>query len=424
MKNLIVLLVVLPFCFFSCMVPDKLQIIVKPDMNISATDSIQLAIDKCAANGGGTVVFLEGVYLTGGLEIKSNVVLQLVKGVVIRGSDQYREYSKDALIFGENATGFSIQGEGIIDGVDCFNPRGEEGFRGPHCIKLRNCSNFSIRDITIRNSGNWAINCRNCSDGVLEKVFIRGGHDGLHTRFCNNFKVTGCDFRTGDDAFAGNDNKDFFISDCYVNTSCNGFRLGCLNLIVQKCSIKGPGEYVHKSQNRNNMLSAFVHFSPKDENPVLKSGNWTISDITVENADHFYIYNFNNGLWQTGQPATSVSFERIKATGILTAFNVIGDSSRSFSLHINNSSFEFRDSSSIADSLIFEGVLLELPTFLNISNFNSVELNDVVLTKNSAEALTKFSSGNSLTFRNTHVTNDIGSDPFLVEMVDSVRNEN
>jgi len=32
---------------------------------------------------------------------------------------------------------------------------------------------------------------------------LGGGHDGLHSRFCLNFSVSRCDFRTGDDAFAG-----------------------------------------------------------------------------------------------------------------------------------------------------------------------------------------------------------------------------
>ncbi|NJK86020.1 MAG: hypothetical protein HC906_08735 [Bacteroidales bacterium] len=133
-----------------------------------------------------------------------------------------------------------------------------------------------------KNSANWAINCRYCSTAKVDSVSIFAGHDGLHTRFCDGFTVTRCDFRTGDDAFAGNDNRDFVVRDCKINTSCNGFRMGCMNLTVKNCLFWGPGEYVHKIQKRNNMLSAFVHFSPKDENPKLQSGNWLIEDITVK----------------------------------------------------------------------------------------------------------------------------------------------
>jgi len=164
----------------------------------------------------------------------------------------------------------------------------------------------------------------------------------LHTRFCDHFTVTSCDFRTGDDAFAGNDNRNFVVTNCKVNTSCNGFRMGCMNFTVKHCQIWGPGESVHKIQKRNNMLSAFVHFSPKDENPKLASGNWLIEDVTIDHVDQFYVYNFKDGLWQTGQPATRLSFKNVIATGILGAFNIIGDQDLKFKLSVENSSFSFR----------------------------------------------------------------------------------
>lgn len=76
------------------------------------------------------------------------------------------------------------------------------------------------------------------------------------------------------------------------------------------------------------MLAAFVHFSPKDGNPKLLSGNWLIQDVTVDRVDNFYNYNYENGLWQTGQPVTSIRFENIKATELLNAFAINGDLKR------------------------------------------------------------------------------------------------
>ena len=202
------------------------EITIKPDKNRLMTSSIQSAIDSCAVSGGGVVRFMEGTYLSGGIQLKNKVILHLGKDVVLQGSNKYTDYKNDAFIFGKDISGITIEEEGTIDGVDCFNPEGEEGFRGPHCIRLINCRDIRLEGITIRNSANWAINCRNCSHGIVTNIVIRGGHDGLHTRFCDNFTVKGCDFRTGDDAFAGNDNRNFMISECKINTSCNGFRLG------------------------------------------------------------------------------------------------------------------------------------------------------------------------------------------------------
>ncbi len=394
----------------------SIKIIIAPDQPGLITSIIQKAIDSCGSNGGGIVFFPAGSFTTGGIQLKSKVTLLTEKGTIIYGSDKYIDYKHDAFIFGENLSDIAILGQGIIDGVDCKNPEGEEGFRGPHCIRLINCRNISIKAITIKNSANWAINCRHCSNAVVQNVSIRGGHDGLHTRFCTNFKISGCDFRTGDDAFAGNDNKDFIIADCLINTSCNGFRTGCLNFTVKRCKLYGPGEYIHKSQNRSNMLAAFVHFSPSDENPKIVSGNWLLEDITVENVDNFYMYNYQAGLWQTGQPATGIRLKNIKATNLLSAFNIVGDTARQFNLSVNKSNFSFREGAiNKADS--FEGVKITSPVFFSAANFNRIQLKKVTLQKQGAALLLNCASGNSLVLNSIKLINGQSTVPWSVNDV-------
>jgi Glycosyl hydrolases family 28 len=346
-----------------------------------ATNMIQKSIDSCYTLGGGTVLLKKGNYITGTIILKSNVKLILEKEATLTGSNQYQDYTNDALIFAENAVNFSVEGEGIIDGVDCRNPNGEEGFRGAHCMRFIGCKKLTIKGITIRNSANWAINCRKCSEGDIKNVFIKGGHDGLHTRFCSDFKVDSCDFRTGDDTFAGNDNQNFDIKNCTINTSCNGFRMGCLNMNIQNCKIFGPGEYQHKIQKRNNMLAAFVHFSPKDEDPKLKSGNWLVKDVSVENVDNFFNYNLQNGLWQTGQPLTSIIFENVNAIGLLKAFEINGGEDKSLRMTIKNASFLNRD---FVDILVekFEGVNYSSNAFFSASNYKVIDMINMKLRKN------------------------------------------
>ncbi len=418
LKNLFI-----PLSFFAMAMiygqAPKIKIIITPNQSGTITAIIQKAIDSCEANGGGVVFFPAGKYITGGIELKSKVILLTMKGSLIEGSSQYSDYKNDALIFGENLTDIAIEGEGTIDGVDCKNANGEEGFRGPHCIQLINCKNISIKGITIKNSANWAINCRYCSYAVVENVSIRAGHDGLHTRFCNDFKVTGCDFRTGDDAFAGNDNQKFTITDCKINTSCNGFRMGCLNFTVKRCKFWGPGEYMHVSQRRNNMLSAFVQFSPKDENPKLPSGNWLIEDITVENVDNFYRYNYIDGLWQTGQPATSLQFKNIKATGLLSAFNIIGDTARKFNLSIQNSSFAYREGiKNLPDS--FEGVKVVSKDFFYAGNFNEIKLQNITLEKKTVLPVLSCTKGNSLILNQVQFKSDKSAVPYSTMEVNKI----
>ena len=360
-----------------------------------STQKIQKSIDSCFAIGGGTVRLFKGNYVSGTIVVKSNVKLFLEKGAVLQGSANYQDYTDDAFIYAKDAQNIAIEGEGIIDGVDCYNPNGEENFRGPHCIRLINCKNLIIKGIEIRRSANWAINCRYCSDGLVENVAIRGGHDGLHTRFCQNFKVNNCDFRTGDDAFAGNDNQNFEINDCKINTSCNGFRMGCKNMKISRCTLWGPGEYQHKIQKRNNMLAAFVHFSPKDENPKLKSTNWQLKDIKVENVDNFYNYNYRDGLWQTGKPLIKINFENIMAKGLLKAFKVDGGNDKKLQMTLKNSQFLYREGAEQTPDG-FEGAKYSSTAFFEASNYDFVAMENVSFQKKGTVRLLNQQSKGSL----------------------------
>ena len=48
-----------------------------PDICELQTDKIQAAIDKCFESGGGEVIVPEGVFLTGGIRLRSNITLQI-----------------------------------------------------------------------------------------------------------------------------------------------------------------------------------------------------------------------------------------------------------------------------------------------------------------------------------------------------------
>ena len=322
---------------------EPLILTITPNQKHLITEEIQRAVDSCSAAGGGTVYFPAGTFRTGGIALKSHVTLRLGEGATVQGSDDYRDYGawdwSNALFRGDSLTDVSFEGKGTIDGVDCTSPKGEAGFRGPHGIYLTHSRRLSFQDITIVRSANYAIHCNYCDTVTLNHVTIRGGHDGLHTRFSSNVTAEDCDFRTGDDAFAGHDNQHFVIRGCRINTSCNGFRMGCQGLRVEDCHIWGPGEYKHIAQDRNNTLSAFVHFSPEDSDPVLVSGDWLIKNVTVENVDNVYVYNHRDGLWQTGRPVYNVRFEELTVRDVKKGFTILGDSSRTLRLALDRATF-------------------------------------------------------------------------------------
>lgn len=381
-----------------------------PDDAKLDTTAIQAAIDAASAVGGGTVRFSKGRFISGGLQIKSHVRLALDQEAILLGSDNCRDYGEgrwtDALIKGPNAQNIRIEGPGLIDGVDCRNPKGEEGFRGPHAIFLTACTNIVITNLSIARSTNYAILTRNCADADLRRVSFRGGHDGLHAQACARYVVRDCEFRTGDDSIAGCDNVDFEIADCLVNSSCNGFRFGCLNLLVKNCRFWGPGEYQHRVSNRTNMLSAFVHFAPKDRNPKLPSDNWLIRDITIDNVDFVYGYDFERGLWQTGQPAKRLRFQNVKATRVAKPIRVLGDADRQFELTLDNVSIMLRDDR--RDQEVF-----------NVTRFGKVTLKNVTLQNSGQKPVLRAKDGNEVLLERVTCL-PANSTPYAIEAVRTV----
>lgn len=88
------------------------------------TASFQTAIDQLSAAGGGRIVVPQGVWLTGPIELKSNINLHLERGAVLYFSPDKELYLDPApkasrvlaCIRAERAENISITGEGTIDG--------------------------------------------------------------------------------------------------------------------------------------------------------------------------------------------------------------------------------------------------------------------------------------------------------------------
>jgi len=169
------------------------------------------------------------------------------------------------------------------------------------------------------------------------------------------------------------------------------------------------------------MLSAFVHFSPKDERSVLKSGNWLIRDISIENVDHVYNYNFEKGLWQTGQPVTKVRFEKVKATGILSAFNIIGDENLNFNLNVQNSLFSFREGAVSPGA--FEGAKIASPALFNAYNFDQLTLQKVIFEKKDVKPVLNFISGNALILDRVSFITGSSSIPYHLDKIGNLKKE-
>ncbi len=376
--------------------------------------AIQAAIDAC--EGGGIVIVPAGTYKSAALRLKNGVTLRLEKGAVLEGSADFRDYDIGAipgwreqpspwfnsLLGAQDAQGIIIEGEGTIDGADCNNPGGEEGFRGPHAVCLFRCSGVRIQGVHIRRAANYAMLLIESENVAIRDVAVRGGHDGVHAQRCRNFVIDRCDFRTGDDCIAGSDNRNFAVNECVLNTSCNGFRLGCRELSVESCRFFGPGESPHLVSRRHNMLCAFVHFAPPDRKTRLPSDNWHIKGVTVDNVEALYSENHKDGLWQTGQPALSLLFENIRATNVAQPVNLLDSAPRKTRLRIVNSHIALK--SDVANQSV-----------LTADGFDSVELCGVELVSDGSLPAIDARDGNRLELADVRLSGGI-----KIDNVDSV----
>lgn len=101
----------------------------RPDGITLNTASINSAISECSRKGGGVVVIPSGFWLTGPLELKSNVNLHLQKNALLQFTNDFNQYQlvagnweglpqmrNQSPLSATNATNIAITGSGIIDG--------------------------------------------------------------------------------------------------------------------------------------------------------------------------------------------------------------------------------------------------------------------------------------------------------------------
>jgi polygalacturonase len=301
------------------------------------TAAINKAIDACAQAGGGQVRLPPGRYLSATVRLKSHVTLYLDAGARLIGAKDPNLYEHPtvpsfmpearwgkwhrALLLADGAEDIEIAGAGVIDGNRVFDPTGEEKMRGPHTFVFVNCRKVTIRDVSFVDAANYAIYFEVSEQVDVRNVKITGGWDGVHFRGapqhpCKDVSIVGCRFYTGDDSIAGRYWENVVISDCIVNSSCNGIRLigPATHLIVRNCLFYGPGVQPHRTSNRFNMLAG-INLQPGawdkttgDLDDVL------ISDITMQDVTtpfHFML--------KPGNTANRITVTRVSATGAYRA---------------------------------------------------------------------------------------------------------
>ena len=360
------------------------------------TAAIQGRIDAAWRAGGGTVEVSSGVHPVGGLLLRSNVTLLLKSGAVLKGSMKPEDYEIlpretlqpelrkikpdrwcNAVIRASGVSNAAVIGEpgSVIDGSNCYDPLGEEHYRGPHGISAYWSTNIVCRGYEMRDIGNWAHCFMHCRNLVFEDVKVRAGHDGVHVRWCDDVTISRCSLLCGDDCVAGCGNRDVTVRDCEINSSCNGFRFGGTRILVERCKAWGPGRYAHRytltkeqqrasaansTSGRRNMLSFFTYFAVGDSPYAEMPGDIVIRDCEVRDVDRLFNYNCSGkDEWQT-EPILSAALVGVKASGVKMPLFVHGTKEHPVRFVMRNCDVAFSEPQSELMATAFtRSVLLE-----------------------------------------------------------------
>ena len=262
---------------------------IKEDGNKICTDEMQSLIDFIATNGGGTLVVPEGKFYTGALYFRQGVNLYVAKGGVLIGSDDISDYPVcDTRIEGENCKyypalinadgidGFSMFGEGIIDGngekawkafwqrrkwnPDCTNKDEQR----PRLVFFSNCKNVTVAGLTIQNSHFWTnhlYKCKfvkylGCRITAPSKPVAAPSSDGIDIDVCEDVLIKNCYFEVNDDSVVlkggkgpyadvspeNGSNERIIVEDCeygycHGGLTCGSESIHNKNIIVRRVNV-------------------------------------------------------------------------------------------------------------------------------------------------------------------------------------------
>ena len=296
------------------------------------TTEIQALIDKAAADGGGVIVVPEGIYMTGGLHFRQGTHLHIRKGGVLMGSDFIGDYPLrktriegetctyfGALINADGLDGFTISGEGTIDGNGlkyhqqfwlrrkwnkaCTNKDEQR----PRLVYISNCKNVQIEGVNLQNSAFWTnhvynsenvkfLGCRIYSLGTPDDS--KGpSTDAIDLDVVKNILIKNCYMSVNDDAVAIKGGKGPY-ADAFMK---------------EYPGVEIPSESVGNGENRNIIIEdceyGFCH-------GCLTLGSESVFDHNIILRRIKISSQANNLLWLKMRPDTPQRYEYITVEDI------------------------------------------------------------------------------------------------------------
>lgn len=268
----------------------------KGDGIATDTKAINETINHAAKNGGGTVIFPAGKYLSATIHLQSHITLYLDQGATLiaaaRGYDlpeknenpHYQDYGhshfNNSLIVGSGLNDIAILGQGRIWGRGLLRDSladGKEDGLGNKTISFKLCHNVTLRDFSIEHGG-WFGALLNAVDNLtIDNVTMDTDRDGIDVISCKNVRISNCLINSPqDDAI------------CLKSDYALGYARATENVLITNCQVSGYDEgtlldgtlQVLKKRNR----TARIKFGTES--------NGGFKNITITNC----IFDYSRGL--------------------------------------------------------------------------------------------------------------------------------
>jgi hypothetical protein len=248
--------------------------------------ALQRAIDAAWAAGGGTVVIPAGkTLMSGSIELKSNVTLDLEPGSRLVASTLPSDYTDSIFIKARHAENVAITGSGTIDGrgLEFLGKEGpyiyEKKDWRPRLILLEDCRHVRVSDVNLREAAFWSLHLAGCDDVAIHGISIRNSLkapncDGIDPDHSRNVRITDCSVECGDDAIVIKNSREFakygpceniVVSGCVITTRDCALKIGSetvdairnvvfADCIVNECG-RGIGIMLRDEGNVENIVA-------------------------------------------------------------------------------------------------------------------------------------------------------------------------
>ncbi|HEY4208434.1 MAG TPA: glycoside hydrolase family 28 protein [Puia sp.] len=248
------------------------------------TEAFRKAISACSAAGGGQVIVPSGAWLTGPIELKSNIDLHLERGAMILFTTDHEQYRIENTIgqeftvsplSGYELENIAITGEGVMDGGgESWRPVKKEKMtaaqwnellasggalnkeeniwwpsraamegkeKRPVLVQLNHCRKVLLQGVTLRNSPMYVFGPNHCQDLTMDHVTIFNewwaqNGDGIDIGSSRNVVIYKCTVSAGDDGICMKSSgtspdgkaalQDVVIAGCNVYHAHGGFVIG------------------------------------------------------------------------------------------------------------------------------------------------------------------------------------------------------